>query len=107
MPWVSINEWKRRNGIGKLAAPKKRVKEPVLSKKKPVFKLLGYDTFSNEWYDLEEFSTEKKARTAGVKRLEELAISQPATSSGGQTSGGIQDRVFIEHPDGKRFRVIG
>jgi len=107
MPWMSINEWKKRNGIGRLA-PKKKEKEPAPSKKKkPVFKLLGYDTFSDEWYDLEEFPTEKKAREAGIKRLEELAISQPASSSGGQTSGGIQDRVFIELPDGKRYRVIG
>lgn len=107
MPWMSINQWKRRTGIGKLAAPKKKVKEPAPPKKKPVFKLLGYDTFSNEWYDLEEFSTEKKAKEAGVKRLEELAIQQPASSSGGQGFNGIQDRVFIEHPDGKRYRVIG
>ncbi|HEY5446680.1 MAG TPA: hypothetical protein VIJ87_19920, partial [Pyrinomonadaceae bacterium] len=107
MPWMSINEWKKRNGIGRLA-PKKKEKEPAPSKKKKaVFKLLGYDTFSNEWYNLEEFSTEKKAREAGIKRLEELAISQPASSSGGQTSGGIQDRVFIEFPDGNRYRVIG
>lgn len=107
MPWISINEWKRRNGIGRVAVSKNKAKEPAHPKKKPVFKLLGYDTFSNEWYDLEEFPTEKKAKEAGVKRLEELAISQPASSSGGQASGGIQDRVFIERPDGNRYRVIG
>jgi len=103
MPWMSINEWKRRNQIGLPAKPKKEKK--LGPAPKPIFKLLGYDTFSNEWYPLDEFSTEQKARAAGVKRLEELAVSQPAKNSGGQD--GIQDRVFIEHPDGKRYRVIG
>lgn len=100
MPWMSINEWKRKNKIGCLPK-KKKTKE---AKKKPVFKLLGHDTFSNGWYSLGEFSTEKKARAAGIKRLEELAITEPTPSSCGQTSGG---RVFIEHPDGQRHRVIG
>lgn len=106
MPWMSINEWKRRNKIGVPARPKSKKEEPKpLPATKPVFKLMGYDTFSDEWYCLDKFSTEKEARIAGVKRLEELAVSQPAQSSGGQS--GIQDRVFIEHPDGKRYRVIG
>lgn len=108
MPWMSINQWKKKHGIGKLK-PQKKVKDPPSNMKpqKPVFKLVGYDTFANEWYGLKEFPTEKEARDAGIKRLEELAISQPASSSGGQGFGGIQDQVYIEYPDGKRFRVIG
>ncbi len=108
MPWMSINEFKRQNGIGLPVRLKKRKAEKPASnssKPKQPFKLLGYDTFSNEWYGLGEFPTEAKARAAGVKKLEELAITQPAKTSGGQS--GIQDRVFIEGPDGQRHRVIG
>jgi hypothetical protein len=105
MPWISINEWKRKNKIGLPAKPKKEKAATNLQPSKPVFKLMGYDTFSDEWYCLDKFPTEKAARVAGVKRLEELAVSQPTASSGGQN--GIQDQVYIEHPDGKRYRVIG
>lgn len=106
MPWMSINEWKKKHGIGKIKVKKKEKELPSNGKPRAkVFKLLGYDTFSNEWYGSREFATEKEARDAGIKKLEELAISQPASSSGGQ--GGIQDQVYIEYPDGKRFRVIG
>lgn len=106
MPWMSINDWKRKHGIGKVK-PQKKAKEPRANGKpmRQIFKLVGYDTFSNEWYDLEKFSTEKKARDAGIKRIEELSISQPARSSGGQS--GIQDQVYIEYADGKRLRVLG
>lgn len=71
-----------------------------------MWKLVGYDTFSNEWYDLESFKTEKAALTAAKKRLEELEKTQPATSSGGQGRYGIQDRVFIERPDGSQYRAM-
>lgn len=107
MPWMSITEWKRKNKIGIPPKGLKKIKKVRGTKEKPVFKLLGYDTFSNEWYPLDEFPTLDKARAAGIKRLEELAISQPAASSGGQAAGGIQDQVFIKHPDGTRQRVIG
>lgn len=106
MPWMSIKDWKKKHGIGKLN-PTKKVREVPATKQPKVFKLVGYDTLSNEWYGVKEFRTEKAARDAGIKRLEELAISQPAASSGGQSAGGIQDQVYIEYPDGKRFRVIG
>jgi len=105
MPWMSINEWKRRNKIGMPVRRKRKPEPKPASAGKPVFKLMGYDTFSDEWYCVDKFPSEEKARAAGVKRLEELAITQPAQSSGGQS--GIQDKVFVEHPDGKRYRVIG
>ena len=70
-----------------------------------MFKLLGYDTFSNEWYDLDKFKTEKEAVRAGKTRLRDLEVTQPSATSGGQESMGIQDRVFIERPDGSKYRV--
>ncbi len=70
-----------------------------------MFKLLGYDTFSDEWYDLDEFKTEAEAQTAGRERLEDLEKTQPSHQSGGQAPQGIQDRVFIQRPDGSKYRV--
>lgn len=107
MRWISINNWKKKHGIGKSKAPKKRAKGLAPKKEKPVFKLLAYDTLSNEWIPLEEFHTEKKARAAAIKRLEELAISRLAASCGGHGFDGIHDHIFIKYPDGKRLRVIG
>ena len=37
-----------------------------------------------------------------LKRLADLERTQPAASSGGQAPGGIQDRVYIVHPDGRK-----
>lgn len=71
------------------------------------WKIVGYDTFSNEWYGLQpDYATEKEAQTAALKRLDELERSQPAKDSGGQADVGIQDRVFVERPDGTRYRVV-
>lgn len=104
MPWMSINQWKKKNGIGKGRATKKKASNSKKDKK--AFKLLGYDTFSSEWYNLSAFSTELAARKAGLKRLAELEITQPSKNSGGQGAFGIQDQVFIEGPDGQRHRVL-
>lgn len=93
MPWMSVNAWKKKYKIG--------------TKKPKLFKLLGFDTFSSEWYNLGEFETEQMARTAGLVRLRALEQSQPTASSGGQGFGGIQDQVYIEYQDGKRSRLIG
>jgi hypothetical protein len=69
------------------------------------WKLLGYDTFANEWYGLGgEFHDEESARKAARRRLRELERSQPSSSSGGQD--GIQDRVYIVAPDGTSSRVV-
>jgi hypothetical protein len=74
--------------------------------KRTRFRLVGYDTFSNEWYNLNKtFKTETAAIRAAKKRLEHLEETQPSASSGGQGAGGIQDRVFVERPNGTRFRV--
>lgn len=71
-----------------------------------MWKLLGYDEFSSEWYDLDSYPTEKAAQNAAKKRLQELEKTQPTGSSGGQGFYGIQDRVFIERPDRTRYRVF-
>lgn len=71
------------------------------------FKLLGYDTFEggDAWYPIGAFDTEAAARAAAAERLKELERTQPSATSGGQDSEGIQDRVYIEHPDGRKERV--
>ena len=74
---------------------------------KSPWKLIGFDTFEGEWYELDgEYASEAEAETAAKARLVKLEKDQPTASSGGQY-GGIQDRVFIESPDGKRRRIYG
>lgn len=77
-------------------------------KSKQIWKLVGFDTFANEFYSLDgEYKTEKAVNEAAKKRLGLLEKSQPSESSGGQSAFGIQDRVFIETPDGRRYRFGG
>jgi hypothetical protein len=79
------------------------------------WKLTGYDAFSGEWYPLLtadyshplEFETEAQARAAATAELERIEREQPTASSGGQAPSGIQDRVYIEAPDGSRYRWTG
>jgi hypothetical protein len=69
------------------------------------YRLKGYDPFSSDYYDLGgEFSTLAEAQAAARKELNELEAQQPSAQSGGQD--GIQDRVYIIHPNGQyvRFR---
>ena len=49
-----------------------------------MWKLVGYDTFSSEWYDLEECRTEAQAEKRAQERLAELEQNQPTSQSGGQ-----------------------
>lgn len=97
MPWISINQWKTKNKIG--IQPKKRSQKP-----KKRFKLIGFDTFSSEWYNLSTHATEAAAEEAAQEKLRENERHQPTASSGGQA--GIQDQVHIERPDGTRYRVF-
>lgn len=84
------------------------------------YRLEGYDTFSNESYPLGDITNEAGETIDGMqpdyptrdaaiadarKRLAHLEQTQPSSSSGGQGSGGIQDRVYIVHPDGHKERV--
>ncbi len=76
--------------------------------KKPAkkWRLFGFDTFSGETYRLPgSYASEAQVNAAARKRLEALEKSQPSESSGGQSD--IQDRVFIERPDGTRYRFRG
>ena len=76
------------------------------------WRLEGYDTFSCESYPLGAFGVDDyepyydsydEALTDARKRLAELDRMQPG--AGGQGPWGIQDRVYIVHPDGRRERV--
>jgi hypothetical protein len=71
--------------------------------------LEGYDTFEggpDDYYPLEgEYDDESAAQAAARNRLAELEKTQPSSSSGGQS--GIQDRVFIVRPDGRKYRFHG
>ncbi len=79
-----------------------------MPKTKKIWKLVGYDTFSSEFYALDgEYKTEKAVNAAAEKRLKLLEERQPTASSGGQSAFGIQDQVFIETPDGRRYRFGG
>lgn len=84
------------------------------------WKLEGYDAFDGETYPLGDvklagggtidglkpsYPSYEEARTDALKRLAELERTQPSASSGGQGFGGIQDRVYIVHPSGRRERV--
>jgi hypothetical protein len=69
------------------------------------WKLIGHDTFEGADYPLTEHDSEEDALRAARDRLCDLEVVQPSASSGGQADNGIQDRVFIERPDGSRYRV--
>lgn len=68
------------------------------------YKVEGKDGFDLEadYYPLSECADYSVAREAARARLAELNRSQPG--AGGQS--GIQDRVYIVHPDGRRERVF-
>lgn len=70
------------------------------------WKLIGYDTFSNEDYSISEHRSQALAEQAAAERLQELERTQPSAHSGGQALYGIQDQVFIERPDGSRYRWL-
>lgn len=117
MPWMSINEWKKKCKIGLQYKPKAKIadkgngrkEKPKVKEQGPdlPFKVLGFDTFSSEWYSLGSFHAEEKALAVAQAKLRVLEHTQPSASSGGQAEMGIQDRVFIEGPDGARRRVLG
>lgn len=86
------------------------------------WKLEGYDTFDGAYYPMgtipkqgggtidgmkPRYDTEAEARADAAKALADLERTQPTSSSGGQDFGGIQDRVYLVHPDGRRERIHG
>ncbi|OGG44092.1 hypothetical protein A2841_01205 [Candidatus Kaiserbacteria bacterium RIFCSPHIGHO2_01_FULL_48_10] len=81
------------------------------TEEKRVWRLEGYDTFEgghDAFYPIEgEYESESAAQTAARQRLKKLERSQPSSSSGGQSSTGIQDRVYIVRPNGEKYRFSG
>ena len=72
------------------------------------WRLEGYDAFDEESYPISggPWRTYETVRNAAMERLRELEERQPSSNSGGQGVFGIQDRVFIVHPNGRRERVM-
>jgi hypothetical protein len=74
------------------------------------YRLMGMDRFDGEFYYIStrpykaSYPTYAEAKAAASARLNELEEYQPSRSSGGQ--GGIQDWVYILHPDGHRERRL-
>jgi hypothetical protein len=66
------------------------------------WRLVGWDTFEGADYPLSEHDDEEACVKAARDRLRILERDQPTAQSGGQD--GIQDQVFIETPDGIRYR---
>ena len=76
------------------------------SLKKERWDVEGYDTFSRESYSVKTGLTSYNAALECAKqKLLQIERTQPRASSGGPDAFGIQDRVFIVHPDGKKDRV--
>jgi hypothetical protein len=78
---------------------------------------MGYDTFEGEHYPLDgeghdgktylpEYPAYEAALEDAQFRLAYLEQTQPAASSGGQGFDGIQDRVYIIHPDGRPWERV-
>jgi hypothetical protein len=79
------------------------------------YTLLGYDTFAEEEYSLGDpkldgmqpsYPTRQAALEDARKHLAYLERMQPSDSSEGQGQYGIQDRVYIVHPGGRKERVF-
>jgi len=77
------------------------------------WKLEGYDTFEGEEYPLgaesglqESYATYEEALSDARSHLSVIERQQPTASSGGQEYEGIQDRVYVVHPGGRRERVF-
>jgi hypothetical protein len=69
-----------------------------------IYKVEGKDGFDPDadFYPIGEWPTYEEALEAARSSLDELNLSQP--DAGGQF--GIQDRVYVVHPDGRRQRVF-
>ena len=71
----------------------------------------GYDTFEggpDAYYPVGDLhDSEAAAKEAAKNYLAELEKTQPSESSGGQSSDGIQDQIYITDPNGRRTRFFG
>lgn len=68
------------------------------------WKVIGWDTFSSEEYSISAHKTQTLAEAAAAEKMQQLEATQPSSTSGGQGVYGIQDQVYIERPDGSRYR---
>jgi len=72
----------------------------------PSWKVLGRDSFAGDVYSVGHAESREAAEAVARAYLEQLAIEQPSTSSGGQADAGIQDHVYIVAPDGVWYRYL-
>ena len=71
------------------------------------WKLVGFDAFEEEYYSLNDsYPNENEARQAAILKFKEINKLQPPEEAGGQDDEGIQDRLFIERPNGSKYRFI-
>lgn len=68
------------------------------------YRVEGKDGFDPDadYYPISEHESLREAKAFAQQRLVQLAAEQP--DAGGQA--GIQDRVYIVHPDGQRERIM-
>ena len=72
-----------------------------MAPKQGKWKIKGFDTFSENYYDLEgEWDDEDGAKEAANERLSELARIDPG-------AGSLRDKVFVVGPDGTGYRYFG
>jgi hypothetical protein len=67
---------------------------------------LANDPEAEAGYEVFAGTDEAIALQWAQQQLARLEQVQPTESSGGQSEHGIQDRVYIEKPDGSRYRVL-
>ena len=74
---------------------------------KETWRVLGFDAFDEEYYPLSgDFETEDGAKKLASEKFDQINLSQPDEQSSGQDDDGIQDRLFIEKPDGSLIRFL-
>ena len=72
------------------------------------WKVLERDAFDPdaEAYTKGEYATETQAVHAAYQYLEHLEKTQPTSQSRGQSREGLQDRVYVESPNGAVRRIL-
>jgi hypothetical protein len=74
-------------------------------KRPPAWGLRGQDSFDYNCYPIEgKFRSVDAAMDGARAQLKKLEATQPSETSGGQ--GGLQDWIYIVHPDGQQTRVL-
>jgi hypothetical protein len=76
----------------------------VMQTEEKTWKVLIYDTFEGEWYNISQHASEEEAFATASDHAIKTEQLQPSSSSGGQL--GIQDKTYVETPDGKLIHII-